>query len=179
MYGVVFCFVVFFQAEDGIRDAQESRGLGDVYKRQIVHRVRILSGSLATGDAVKLVVDAGRRKSIMRHHSATHLLQRALRDVLGDHVHQSGSLVNEARLRFDFTHFAAVSAEELDRIEAIVNQFVLENLPVRTEILSKEEAMGQGAMALFTEKYADDVRVVSMGDVSMELCGGTHCSSTG
>ena len=145
----------------------------------IVHRVRILSGSLATGDAVKLVVDAGRRKSIMRHHSATHLLQRALRDVLGDHVHQSGSLVNEARLRFDFTHFAAVSAEELDRIEAIVNQFVLENLPVRTEILSKEEAMGRGAMALFTEKYADDVRVVSMGDVSMELCGGTHCSSTG
>ncbi len=145
----------------------------------IVHRARVLSGSLARGETVKLVVDAGRRKSIMRHHSATHLLQRALRDVLGDHVHQSGSLVNEARLRFDFTHFAAVSAEELERIEAIVNQFVLENLPIKTEILSKEEAMGRGAMALFTEKYADDVRVVSMGNVSMELCGGTHCSSTG
>ncbi|MCU0576735.1 MAG: alanine--tRNA ligase [Desulfobacterota bacterium] len=145
----------------------------------IVHRALVLSGTLSRGKAVKLAVDAQRRKSIMRHHSATHLLQRALRDVLGDHVHQAGSLVNDARLRFDFTHFASVSQEELERIEAIVNQLVLENLPIQTELLSKDEAMGRGAMALFTEKYSDEVRVVTMGDVSMELCGGTHCSYTG
>jgi alanyl-tRNA synthetase len=146
----------------------------------IVHRVRITSGTLSKGQAVKLSVDASRRKGIMRHHSATHLLQRALRDVLGEHVHQSGSLVNENRLRFDFTHFAAVTPEEFEKIEAIVNQLVLEDLPVKTEILSKDIAMGKGAMALFTEKYGDEVRVVTMGDnVSVELCGGTHCTSTG
>ena len=146
----------------------------------IIHRVRVRTGTLTKGQAVKLVVDAGRRKSIMRHHSATHLLQRALRDVLGDHVHQSGSLVTDARLRFDFTHFAPVSAEEIERIEAIINQYVLEDLPIRTEVLSKEQAMNKGAMALFTEKYADEVRVVTMGDgISVELCGGTHCTSTG
>jgi alanyl-tRNA synthetase len=116
----------------------------------------------------------------MRHHSATHLLQRALRDVLGEHVHQSGSLVDETRLRFDFTHFTAVSREELERVEAIVNQYVLEDLPIRTEITSKEEAMAKGAMALFDEKYGEEVRLVIMGDgVSKELCGGTHCRSTG
>jgi alanyl-tRNA synthetase len=146
----------------------------------IVHRVRITSGTLSKGQTVRLSVDASRRKSIMRHHSATHLLQRALRDVLGEHAHQSGSLVTDARLRFDFTHFAALSSDELEKVEAIVNQLVLENLPIKTEILSKDEAMGKGAMALFTEKYGDEVRVVTMGDsVSVELCGGTHCTSTG
>jgi alanyl-tRNA synthetase len=146
----------------------------------IVHRVRITSGMLSKGQTVKLSVDASRRKGIMRHHSATHLLQRALRDVLGEHAHQSGSLVTDARLRFDFTHFAALSAKEMEQVEAIVNQLVLEDLSVKTEVLSKDEAMGKGAMALFTEKYGDEVRVVTMGDgVSMELCGGTHCTSTG
>jgi alanyl-tRNA synthetase len=146
----------------------------------IIHRVRVRTGKLTKGQAVKLVVDAGRRKSIMRHHSATHLLQRALRDVLGDHVHQSGSLVTDARLRFDFTHFTALSAEEIEQVEAIVNQLVLEDLAIRTEILSKDQALSKGAMALFTEKYGDTVRVVTVGDgVSVELCGGTHCSSTG
>ena len=116
----------------------------------------------------------------MRHHSATHLLQKALRDVLGEHVHQSGSLVTDSRLRFDFTHFAALSSDELEKVEAKVNQLVLEDLPVKTEILSKDEAFGKGAMALFTEKYGDEVRVVTMGGgVSVELCGGTHCRSTG
>ena len=146
----------------------------------IVHRVRITSGTLSKGQTVKLSVDASRRKGIMRHHSATHLLQRALRDVLGEHAHQSGSLVTDARLRFDFTHFAALSAKEMEQVEAIVNQLALENLPIKTEVLSKDEAMGKGAMALFTEKYGDEVRVVTMGDgVSVELCGGTHCTSTG
>ena len=146
----------------------------------IVHRVRVKSGRLSKGQHVKLSVDVGRRKSIMRHHSATHLLQKALRDVLGEHVHQSGSLVTDSRLRFDFTHFAALSSDELEKVEAKVNQLVLEDLPVKTEILSKDEAFGKGAMALFTEKYGDEVRVVTMGGgVSVELCGGTHCRSTG
>jgi alanyl-tRNA synthetase len=146
----------------------------------IIHRIHVKSGKLTRGQAIKLVVDTSRRKSIMRHHSATHLLQRALRDVLGDHVHQSGSFVNETRLRFDFTHFASLSKEEIDRVESIVNQYVLEDLPVTTELLSKEQALAKGAMALFTEKYEDEVRVVTMGNgVSVELCGGTHCSSTG
>jgi alanyl-tRNA synthetase len=146
----------------------------------IVHQVRVTSGVLKKGETLRLTVDASRRKAIMRHHSATHLLQKALREVLGEHVHQSGSLVTDARLRFDFTHFAALNPEEMDRIEAIVNQLVLENLPIRTEVLSKDEAMGKGAMALFTEKYGDEVRVVTMGDnVSVELCGGTHCTATG
>ncbi|HVN72057.1 MAG TPA: alanine--tRNA ligase [Desulfomonilia bacterium] len=146
----------------------------------IVHRVRMMSGTLSRGQSVRLSVDASRRRSIMRHHSATHLLQRALRDVLGEHVHQSGSLVTDSRLRFDFTHFTALSDEEMERVEAIVNQLVLEDLPIRTEILSKEAAMDKGAMALFTEKYGEEVRVVTMGEgISVELCGGTHCSATG
>jgi len=146
----------------------------------IVHRVKVTTGSLAKGQDVRLSVDASRRKSIMRHHSATHLLQKALREVLGEHAHQSGSLVNDARLRFDFTHFAALSTEELEKVEAIVNQLVLEDMPIETEVLSREDAMGRGAMALFTEKYGEEVRVVTMGDgVSVELCGGTHCTSTG
>jgi len=146
----------------------------------ILHRVKVTKGALVKGQNVQLRVNASRRRSIMRHHSATHLLQRALRDVLGDHVHQSGSLVNEDRLRFDFTHFAAMSETEIWQVEDIVNQFVLENMPIRTEILSKEQAMEKGAMALFTEKYGETVRMVTMGEgVSVELCGGTHCSSTG
>jgi alanyl-tRNA synthetase len=166
-----------------IRSSQGAAEVQDTIKTEtdcIIHRVRITSGTLSKGQAVNLSVDASRRKSIMRHHSATHLLQRALREVLGGHAHQSGSLVSDARLRFDFTHFAALSAQEIEQVEAIVNQLVLEDLPVKTEVLSKDEAMGKGAMALFTEKYGDEVRVVTMGDsVSVELCGGTHCTSTG
>ncbi|MFY9397194.1 MAG: alanine--tRNA ligase [Desulfomonilia bacterium] len=146
----------------------------------IIHQVEVTSGSLKKGQSVTLSVDRSRRRSIMRHHSATHLLQKALRTVLGEHVHQSGSLVDENRLRFDFTHFAAMTPEEIEKVEAVVNQYVLEDLPVEVEITSKEQAMAQGAMALFDEKYGDEVRMVVMGDgVSRELCGGTHCSSTG
>ncbi|MEA3223981.1 MAG: alanine--tRNA ligase [Thermodesulfobacteriota bacterium] len=146
----------------------------------IMHKVKVKKGTLKIDQDVRLVVDSNRRLSIMRHHSATHLLQKALRDVLGDHVHQSGSLVTDKRLRFDFTHFAQLSEEEMEKIETKVNRYVLEDLPINTEILSKEEALKMGAMALFSEKYGDEVRVVTMGDmVSVELCGGTHCRSTG
>jgi len=146
----------------------------------IMHKVKAKKGVLKIDQDVHLVVDSNRRLNIMRHHSATHLLQKALRDVLGDHVHQSGSLVTDKRLRFDFTHFAQLSGEEIEKIETKVNRYVLEDLPINTEILSKEEALKMGAMALFSEKYGDEVRVVTMGDmVSVELCGGTHCRSTG
>ncbi|MEN6474715.1 MAG: alanine--tRNA ligase [Syntrophaceae bacterium] len=145
-----------------------------------LHEVQVERGSLAVGQNVLLRVDENRRRAIMRHHSATHLLQRALQDVLGAHAHQSGSLVDENRLRFDFTHFSALSPEEIARIEEIVNRFVLEDLPVKTTLMAKDQAVSTGAMALFGEKYGDEVRVVTMGEgVSNELCGGTHCRSTG
>jgi len=146
----------------------------------IMHRIKVMEGKLSKGQEVNLQVDIARRRSIMRHHSATHLLQRALREVLGDHVHQSGSLVTDARLRFDFTHFAPLSPAESQQVEDLVNEYVLANLPVETNITSKDEALTKGAMALFTEKYGDEVRMVTMGgDLSVELCGGTHCHSTG
>jgi alanyl-tRNA synthetase len=146
----------------------------------ILHWVKVTKGAIAPGAGVRLVVDAARRKAIARHHSATHLLQKAIREVLGTHAHQSGSYVSDERLRFDFTHFAALEKEEITRIEDIVNSLVLADLSVRTELTAKEDAMSKGAMALFTEKYADEVRVVSMGQgVSVELCGGTHVNTTG
>jgi alanyl-tRNA synthetase len=150
------------------------------YEGIFMHKVKLESGSIKKGSTVRLLVDADRRRAIMRHHSATHLLQRALRDVLGEHAHQSGSLVDENRLRFDFTHFSALNPEEITAIEEIVNRFVLEDLPIKTMLMSKDQAVSTGAMALFGEKYGDQVRVVTMGDdVSRELCGGTHCRSTG
>jgi len=146
----------------------------------ILHKARITSGAVKKDQDVELIVDMNRRKSIMRHHSATHLLQKALQEVLGDHAHQSGSLVTEKRLRFDFTHFKAMDETETARVEAVVNQYVVENLPIKAEIVEKEKALEKGAMALFTEKYGEEVRMVSIGgDVSIELCGGTHCGSTG
>jgi len=146
----------------------------------ILHKVQVESGSLKPGMPVRLAVHDERRRDIMRHHSATHLLQRAIRDVLGSHAHQSGSFVDDKRLRFDFTHFAALSPEELQQIEDGVNHLVLADLTIATESMAKDKAMALGAMALFSEKYGDEVRVVTMGDgVSVELCGGTHCRSTG
>jgi alanyl-tRNA synthetase len=145
-----------------------------------LHRVKVNKGSVKNGAGVRLVVDSPRRKAIARHHSATHLLQKAIRDVLGTHAHQSGSYVSDERLRFDFTHFAALEKDEITRIEDIVNELVLADLAVCTNVMAKEDAMSKGAMALFTEKYADEVRVVTMGgNISVELCGGTHISSTG
>jgi alanyl-tRNA synthetase len=139
----------------------------------IFHHIMVTAGVIKKGQAITLAVDQNRRRSIMRHHSATHLLQRALRDILGEHVHQSGSSVDESRLRFDFTHFSPLSQEEIDRVEAIINQYVLGGHSHKDRINLKDEALEKGAMALFDEKYGETVRMVSMGDgVSVELCGG-------
>ncbi len=145
----------------------------------IVHFVRVLRGSLRRGEKVRLVVDKDRRKSIMRNHTATHLLHAALRKVLGGHVRQAGSLVSPERLRFDFTHYKALLRKEIVEIENLVNEKIMEAIPVMTEVKSYDEAVKEGAMALFEEKYGDTVRVVRVDDFSEELCGGTHVSNTG
>ena len=138
-----------------------------------------LAMRIKTGDKVSLKIDAVRRHKIARQHSATHLLQQALRDVLGDHVMQAGSYVDENYLRFDFNHYQAVTPEEIEKIEAIVNEKVDEYLPITMEEMPIDEAKKLGAMAIFGEKYGDIVRVVSMGDYSIEFCGGTHIDNTG
>ena len=135
-------------------------------------------GVLSVGDTVTAQVAERRRMSIMRNHSACHLLQAALREVLGSHVHQAGSYVDESRCRFDFSHFAALSPEELERVELLVNEMIFAALPIHTEQMPLEEAKKTGAMALFGEKYADIVRVVNMGGRSIEFCGGTHMDNT-
>lgn len=144
-----------------------------------VHLVKIIEGEAKIGAFLDSQVDRERREAIERHHSATHLLHKALKEVLGDHVHQGGSLVEEERLRFDFTHFEALTSEELDLIEERVNEMILKNLTVETFETGFEEAKALGAVALFGEKYGDEVRVVKMGDYTSELCGGTHVKSTG
>ena len=131
------------------------------------------------GDTVTLKVCEKGRANTCSNHSATPLLHRALRNVLGSHVEQKGSLVTPDRLRFDFAHFSAMTAEELAKVEAIVNEEIQKDLPVVTEVMNIEAAKASGATALFDEKYADDVRVVTMGDFTKELCGGTHVSNTG
>jgi alanyl-tRNA synthetase len=144
-----------------------------------LHQVHVVDGVLATGATVKAEVDADTRDATRRNHTATHLLHAALRQTLGAHVKQAGSLVAPDRLRFDFAHFAPLSPEDLHTVEHLVNQHVLANIPVTTEVKGTEEAIAGGAMALFGEKYGDRVRVVKVGDVSQELCGGTHVSATG
>ncbi|MCU0590591.1 MAG: alanine--tRNA ligase [Desulfobacterales bacterium] len=145
----------------------------------IIHQGRMRSGRLRKGDTLTLLVDAAAREATARNHTATHLLHAALRDVLGEHVKQAGSLVAPDRLRFDFTHFSQVDAEALDRIESQVNQRIRANVPTHVAEMAAEEAFKSGAMALFEEKYGDRVRVVSLADVSKELCGGTHTGRTG
>jgi alanyl-tRNA synthetase len=147
--------------------------------RFTVHKGMVRSGKIKVGAKAKMVVDLGRRAAIAANHSGTHLLQAALKAVLGDHVKQSGSLVTAERLRFDFTHFTRITDEELQRVETITNDMIRKNLPVDTEICSLSEALQTGATAVFDEKYADTVRVVKMGEMSMELCGGTHVTRTG
>ena len=146
---------------------------------KVAHIGRVVSGMFKTGDTVTLEVDAERRIATCKNHSATHLLQKALRMVLGTHVEQAGSYNDGERLRFDFSHFSAMTAEELQKVEQIVNEKIAENLPVVTEVLTMEEAKKTGAMALFGEKYGEMVRVVEMGDFSKEFCGGTHVANTG
>ena len=143
-----------------------------------LHHGKLLSGEIRVDDVVTAAIDVDRRDAIRRAHSATHLLQSALVQVLGDHCHQAGSLVEPDRLRFDFTHYAAISPEELKKIESLTTGFMLAGLPVETMVLPTEEAKKMGATALFGEKYGDTVRVVKMGDVSLELCGGTHLNNT-
>lgn len=145
----------------------------------VLHESVITVGTLALGQEVVMAVRAENRNEAAASHSATHLLQAALVQVLGDHVKQAGSLVGPGRLRFDFTHFSQLSLDEIEKIEDIVNSRIRSDFPVETRILAKEDAIREGATALFGEKYADDVRVVKIGDCSMELCGGTHTRSSG
>jgi len=149
--------------------------IGDVR----AHTVRVERGAIAVGMPIVAAIDVARRSAIRRNHTATHLLHAALRQVLGTHVKQAGSLVAPDRLRFDFVHFAALTGEQLIEIERIVNEQVLANAPVGTEVKATEDAMAAGAMALFGEKYGSRVRVVSVPGFSMELCGGTHVRATG
>jgi len=154
-----------------VLDTQNSDG-------RYVHAIEVTSGALQPGDTVELAVDAARRQSVMRNHSATHLLHAALRQVLGEHVRQAGSLVAPSRLRFDFQHPTALTQDAADEVERLVNAEILANLQRRTELKPFRDAIGSGAIAFFGDKYGEDVRVVSFGDFSAELCGGTHVPGT-
>ncbi|VDZ52331.1 Alanine--tRNA ligase [Serratia odorifera] len=149
------------------------------YGQAIGHQGKLAQGVLKVGDSVDALIDQVRRNRIRLNHSATHLLHAALRQVLGEHVAQKGSLVNDKYLRFDFSHFEAMKPEQIRAVEDLVNQQVRRNLPVQTEVMALDDAKEKGAMALFGEKYDDHVRVLTMGDFSTELCGGTHASRTG
>ena len=167
-HGVITCGDAKFE----VADVQKNKG------GKYMHTGKVVSGSFKLGDTVTASIDVERRKSVRRAHTATHLLDAALKHVLGDHVHQAGSLVEPDRLRFDFTHFEGITPEQLAAVDAFVNDAVLEGIPVVTEVLPIEEAKKKGAVAMFGEKYGDVVRVVEMGDVSMEFCGGTHLDNT-
>ena len=187
--GTVFAEETPFYATSGgqeadtgiIRTAEGEFKVEDTVKLlggKIGHVGVVIKGMIKTGDQAELCVNAEKRALSARNHSATHLLQKALRTVLGTHVEQAGSSVNEDRLRFDFSHFSAMTAEELQKVEEIVNEQIVAGLPVKVENMPIEEARKTGAQALFGEKYGDVVRVVNMGDYSIEFCGGTHVKNT-
>ena len=155
-----------------VTDVQKNKG------GKFMHYGHLAEGELAVGDSVEASIDCQRRKAVCRAHTTTHLLDAALKKVLGDHVHQAGSLVEPDRLRFDFTHFEAITPEQLSQVEWMVNDAILEGYPVVTEVLPIEEAKKMGAVAMFGEKYGETVRVVEMGGFSMEFCGGTHLDNT-
>lgn len=154
---------------------------GSLAEGAVVHLGEVVTGTLAVGDVVEAAVDASRRLDIARNHTATHLLQMALREVLGSHVYQRGSLVHPEGFRFDFSHLSAISKQQLDDIESIVNEKIRQNLPVRSKVIPYSQAIEEGAIALFDEKYGETVRVVEIGEppISAELCGGTHVGSSG
>lgn len=167
--GVITADGVEFDVEDTSKNAD------GIY----IHSGTVKEGVVSVGNTVNAQIDADRRKSVMRNHTAAHLLQAALREVLGTHVEQAGQLVNDKEVRFDFTHFNPLTTEELSRVEAIVNKEILACAPVSMQEMPIEEAKKMGAMMLFGEKYGDIVRVVKAGDASTEFCGGTHVASTG
>ncbi|MDR3915579.1 MAG: alanine--tRNA ligase, partial [Oscillospiraceae bacterium] len=166
--GVIRCGEAVFE----VTDVQKNKG------DKFMHTGKVIHGSFQLGDTVTASIDVERRMAIRRGHTATHLLDAALKAVLGDHVHQAGSLVEPDRLRFDFTHFESITPEQLLAVDTFVNDAILRGIPVVTEVLPIEEAKKKGAVAMFGEKYGDVVRVVEMGDVSMEFCGGTHLDNT-
>ena len=163
------------ESASGLFSVEDTRKSG----KANIHFGTVQSGTLAVGESVAAKVDAGRRRTIMLNHSATHLLHAALKTILGDHVVQKGSLVAADRLRFDFLHSEAVTAEQLQRIEDLVNAEIRKNVRAETRLMSYDDAVASGALALFGEKYGDEVRVFRLGDFSVELCGGTHVGRTG
>ena len=186
--GIVILDKTTFYGESGGQVGDTGEIISDKFKLKVtdtkktkdglhLHFVEVEEGKLEK-TPVKAVIDVKRRNNIRRNHSVTHLLHRALKDVLGNHVNQAGSLVLPDRMRFDFSHFEAMSKEEIDKVEKIVNEKIFEALPVETKLTNLDEAKKMGAVGLFEDKYHDEVRVLSMGDYSRELCGGTHVSNT-
>lgn len=186
--GIVILDKTTFYGESGGQVGDTGEIISDKFKLKVtdtkktkdglhLHLVEVEEGKLEKA-SVKAIIDVGRRNNIRRNHSVTHLLHRALKDVLGNHVNQAGSLVMPDRMRFDFSHFEAMSKEEIEEVEKIVNEKIFEGLPVETKLTNLNEAKEMGAIGLFEDKYHDEVRVLSMGDYSRELCGGTHVSNT-
>ena len=145
----------------------------------ISHKIKVVSGDIRVGGSVEAAIDKDRRRCLSKNHSATHLLHSSLRQILGDHVKQAGSLVSPFRLRFDFTHFDSITTQEIKAIESLVNEKIQENIPITTRIASYEQAIKEGAVAIFKEKYKEKVRIVTVRDFSKELCGGSHVENTG
>lgn len=186
----LFLDITPFYGESGGQVGDTGEATGDNFRASVIdtrkplegfhsHLVKVNRGTLHVWDRIRCRVDAEKRKATMRNHTATHLLQACLKSILGDHVKQAGSLVSPERLRFDFTHFSSLEDAEIASVEIMVNEKILDNLPVNTSIMDIKTAIESGATALFGEKYGDSVRVISVPGFSSELCGGTHCRATG